>query len=110
MRPALLMFFFLSACKVPAQPAPAPSRDAAVSAAPGTADGNATVTDPSVSARAACVDAKLTALHLNLYGDPLDTVYAGGTPLFDETTSVTRDRIGAILVKHPDLERACPAR
>lgn len=120
MRLALLLAF-LSACKDPAQPARAPSRDAAVSAAPRVPGGAAShaaetaadaapVTDPAVSARAACVDAKLGALHLNPYGDPIDTVYAGGSPLFDEKTGAARDRIQYVLAKRPDLEQACAAR
>ena len=39
---------------------------------------------------------------LNEYGDPRDTVYAGGTPLFDEKTGKTIDRYQYIINKHPD--------
>ncbi len=39
----------------------------------------------------------------NEYGDPADTVYAGGTPLFDERTGQTRDKYEYILAKHPHL-------
>jgi hypothetical protein len=39
----------------------------------------------------------------NPYGDPQGTVYAGGTPLFDERTGRTRDRYEYILEKHPEL-------
>lgn len=41
----------------------------------------------------------------NEYGDPADTVYAGGTPLFDERTGKTRDRFEYILSKHPHLAK-----
>jgi len=40
---------------------------------------------------------------LNPYGDPPDTMYAGGTPLFDERTGKTRDRYEYILERHPEL-------
>ncbi len=40
---------------------------------------------------------------LNTYGDPKDTVYAGGTPLFDERTGRSRDRYDYILERHPEL-------
>ena len=39
----------------------------------------------------------------NEFGDPKGTVYAGGTPLFDELTGRTRDRYDYILKKHPEL-------
>ncbi|HLK55547.1 MAG TPA: hypothetical protein VKU00_03235 [Chthonomonadaceae bacterium] len=39
---------------------------------------------------------------LNEFGDPKDTMYAGGTPLFDERTGKARDRYDYILSKHRD--------
>lgn len=39
---------------------------------------------------------------LNEYGDPMNTIYAGGTPLFAETTGKTTDRYVYILQKHPE--------
>ena len=39
----------------------------------------------------------------NEYGDSNDTVYAGGTPLFDEMTGRTVDRYQYILKKNPHL-------
>lgn len=39
---------------------------------------------------------------LNQYGDPKDTVYMGGTPLFDERTGETIDKYEYILRQHPD--------
>jgi len=39
----------------------------------------------------------------NEYGDPPGTVYAGGTPLFNEMTGRTTDRYEYILKKHPEL-------
>ncbi|PIT89225.1 MAG: hypothetical protein COU27_01445 [Candidatus Levybacteria bacterium CG10_big_fil_rev_8_21_14_0_10_36_7] len=40
--------------------------------------------------------------NLNEFGDPKDTMYAGGTPLFDERTGKTIDKYDYILQKHPD--------
>ncbi len=109
MRRALLLAL-LTACQEPATPAaPANLPPGATQAAPAAAN-PAPVTVPAVSARAACVDAQLGARHLNLYGDPPDTVYAGGSPLFDEKTSATRDRIQYVVAKHPEIERACAAK
>lgn len=39
----------------------------------------------------------------NEYGDPADTVYAGGNPLFDERSPQMKDRYEYILEKHPEL-------
>ena len=39
---------------------------------------------------------------LNQYGDAKDTVYIGGTPLFDEQTGQTIDRYEYILSSYPD--------
>jgi hypothetical protein len=39
----------------------------------------------------------------NQYGDPADTMYAGGNPLFDERSPKMKDRYEYILEKHPEL-------
>lgn len=39
---------------------------------------------------------------LNPYGDPIDTVYAGGTPLFDEQTGMETDRYAYMQKSFPD--------
>ena len=39
---------------------------------------------------------------LNKYGDPKNTFYTGGTPLFNEGTGETIDLYEYILEKHPD--------
>jgi len=39
---------------------------------------------------------------LNPYGDPEGTVYAGGTPLFDESTGQSKSMYDYIISKHPD--------
>lgn len=39
---------------------------------------------------------------LNQYGDPADTLYAGGSPLFDEATGKSITRWEYIFEKHPD--------
>jgi hypothetical protein len=40
----------------------------------------------------------------NQYGDPADTVYAGGNPLFDERRPTLKDRYEYILEKNPQLK------
>jgi len=39
----------------------------------------------------------------NEFGDPPGTVYAGGTPLFNEFTGRNLDRYEYILKRHPEL-------
>jgi predicted Holliday junction resolvase-like endonuclease len=41
---------------------------------------------------------------LNRYGDIVGTIYAGGTPLFDEVTSKAIDRYYYIINSHPELK------
>ncbi len=43
---------------------------------------------------------------LNEFGDPKGTVYAGGTPLFNELTGKSIDRYDYILKRHPELRRS----
>ena len=40
----------------------------------------------------------------NEYGDPKDTVYAGGNPLFDERSAKLKDRYEYILSRNPHLK------
>jgi hypothetical protein len=56
-----------------------------------------------------CLDAQLAARGLNSFGDSKDTIYAGGTPLFDEKTGKSRDRLDYIRERHPEIAAACAA-
>ncbi len=49
------------------------------------------------------IDKWLEGNNLNRYGDPVDTMYTGGTPLFNETTGESIDRYDYILKNHPNL-------
>lgn len=42
----------------------------------------------------------------NEYGDPKDTHYAGGNPLFDERSPKMKDRYEYILEKNPNLVKS----
>jgi hypothetical protein len=48
------------------------------------------------------IDAWISENNLNEYGDPKETVYTGGTPLFNEATGKKISRYDYILQKHPD--------
>jgi hypothetical protein len=55
----------------------------------------------------ACVEAFLTERGLDRYGNPADTMYMGGTPLFDERTGESKDRLQYIFERHPEARAAC---
>ena len=97
------------ACREPAPPAAARIAAAAPIAIAG--DAGSVAPDALVAARPssaeACADAWLQARGLNAYGDPPDTAYAGGTPLFDERTGARKDRLQHLLGKLPALRTAC---
>src|SRR5438067_4351134 len=88
MRAARIAVLLAAACRpsAPAPPAESPSDAQAVS----------------------CIDHWLAQRDLNQFGDPVGTMYAGGTPLFDERTGRTTDRIQHLVRKHPELQQACP--
>ncbi len=48
------------------------------------------------------IDTWIKNNNLNQYGDSKDTMYTGGTPLFNETTGQTIDRYDYIVEKHQD--------
>jgi rhamnogalacturonyl hydrolase YesR len=48
------------------------------------------------------IDARIKQEGLNEYGDPKNTMYAGGNPLFDMMTGTTKDRYEYILDNHRD--------
>jgi len=49
------------------------------------------------------IDKFLEENNLNRYGDLEGTMYIGGTPLFDENTGKSIDRLEYLIEKHPDL-------
>jgi hypothetical protein len=55
----------------------------------------------------ACLDRWLAEQKLDAYGSPLGTVYAGGTPAFDETSGTARSRWDYLVEKYPALARTC---
>ena len=72
--------------------------------------GDAKTPAPDAGSRAAeeaCVDAWLSKNHLDPYGSPEGTMYAGGTPLFNEATGERTDRLEYVYTRHPDVKEAC---
>ena len=56
--------------------------------------------DPETRRR---IDRWIKEKRRNPFGDSPDTMYAGGTPLFDERTGRARDKYEYILERHPEL-------
>jgi hypothetical protein len=54
-----------------------------------------------------CLDRELSARGLNQYGDPPDTMYPGGTPLFEEKSGKRTDRAEYVFSRHADIRSAC---
>jgi hypothetical protein len=69
-------------------------------------------TSPAKTARAReekCLDRWLAERKLDPYGMPEGTMYAGGTPLFDEAAGRRIDRLEYVYRKHPEAKTACAA-
>jgi len=62
---------------------------------------------PPAAPAGSCLDRQLAAKGLNPFGDPEGTMYAGGTPLFDEKTGRSTPREQYVFTRHPDIARAC---
>lgn len=73
---------------------------------PPASDAPSTTVSPSASsvseAEQQQIEAWIKEKDLNFYGDTKDTVYGGGTPLFNEETGSYIDRFDYISEKHPD--------
>ncbi|WP_223646356.1 hypothetical protein [Corallococcus sp. EGB] len=76
----------------------------------GTKDASAVGYDSGATDRLAleaCVDGWLKSRSLDRFGNAKGTMYAGGTPLFDERTGQSTDRLDYILARQPEAKKAC---
>jgi hypothetical protein len=95
-----------SASENPSPPAPAQG----TTPAQGTPDAGTGTSQAGLGGKEAveaCVDRWLTAKKLDRYGHPEGTVYAGGTPLFNEATGESRDRMEYVFERQPEARQAC---
>lgn len=69
--------------------------------------GKAQQTSGDRQALESCVDAWLKTRNLDSYGHPEGTMYAGGTPLFNEATGESRDRLEYVFERQPEAKAAC---
>jgi hypothetical protein len=66
-----------------------------------------TLSDAERKAQESCVDKWAKDKKLDKYGNAEGTMYAGGTPLFDESTGETRDRLAYFYERQPEAKQAC---
>jgi hypothetical protein len=68
---------------------------------------SANLSEAERQAQESCLDQWLKSRKLDRYGNPEGTMYAGGTPLFDERTGETRDRLDFVYSSQPEAKKAC---
>jgi hypothetical protein len=54
-----------------------------------------------------CVDGWLKNKKLDEFGNPEGTMYAGGSPLFNEATGESKDRLEYVFSRQPEAKKAC---
>ena len=118
MRPALLLLSMLvtaAACRPSSShqastPAPPPSTPQAARPAPAAerTPAPASSTAPRLDAtQTECVEKWLKGHGLDAYGNPEGTMYAGGTPTFDEKTGRSVDRWTLVAKNRPEALQSC---
>jgi|GEM_PF-355923 len=118
MRPALLLLSALAtaACRpssshqasTPAPTAAAPTTAARPRPAADRAPAPASSSVPRLDAKQTeCVEKWLKGHGLDDYGNPQGTMYAGGTPTFDEAMGRTLDRWSLVVKNRPEALQSC---
>lgn len=54
-----------------------------------------------------CVDRWLQENKMDMFGHPEGTMYAGGSPLFNEATGESRDRLEYVFSRNPRAREVC---
>jgi hypothetical protein len=65
------------------------------------------LSDAERQAQENCLDKWLTGKKMDRYGHPEGTMYAGGSPLFNERTGESRDRLQYVYERQPEARKAC---
>jgi len=83
--------------------------DAGTSADKASAGGSyaATLSPSEKQAQEACLDKWLQGKKLDRYGHAEGTMYAGGSPIFNEMTGESRERLDYVYERQPDAKKAC---
>jgi hypothetical protein len=71
--------------------------------------GTTMLSDSERQAQESCLDKWLKEKKLDRYGHPEGTMYAGGTPLFNEMTGESRDRLDYVYERQPEARKLCAA-
>lgn len=67
----------------------------------------AAMSEAERQAKESCVDQWLKEKKLDPYGSPEGTMYMGGSPLFNEATGESTDRLVFVFQKQPEAKKAC---
>jgi hypothetical protein len=67
----------------------------------------APLSDAERQAQESCLDKWLTGKKMDRYGHPEGTMYAGGSPIFNERTGESRDRLEYVYERLPEARKAC---
>lgn len=67
----------------------------------------ATLSPAEKQAQEACVDKWLKGKKLDRYGHDEGTMYAGGSPIFNEMTGEARERLDYVYERKPEAKKAC---
>jgi hypothetical protein len=86
--------------------------DPGTSAGKASAGGSyaATLSPAEKQAQESCLDKWLQGKKLDRYGHPEGTMYAGGSPIFNEMTGEARERLDYVYERQPDAKQACAAK
>lgn len=93
-----------------ATPSQGGPKDSGTSDATKSSQGNLKETNTPEAHRAAlesCVDRWLKKHGLDSFGNAEGTMYAGGTPLFDERTGESTDRMAYVFSQKPEVRKVC---
>jgi hypothetical protein len=71
------------------------------------AESMAAGTDAQRQAVLSCVNGWLKNKKLDEFGNPEGTMYAGGSPLFNEATGESKDRLEYVFSRQPEAKKAC---
>ena len=86
-----------------------PAEDSGTTTGRATGPGGTQEMGAPTPAREACVDRWLQEHKLDRYGNADGTMYTGGSPLFNESTGETLERLPYVFQRQPDAQKACPA-
>lgn len=67
----------------------------------------ATLTPAEKQAQETCIDTWLKGKKLDRYGHDEGTMYAGGSPIFNEMTGESRERLDYVYERQPEAKKSC---